>query len=402
MLMLLKTTAECGLPMSEDLFPPHDSPAALTLDVVADAQALLALRPEWDRLSAQAVDDNPFTGWVWTWHWWREYGQGQPGRRHRLQVFVLRDADRTARAVFPFVLTTWGVSPLTARALRFSGFGDNTVELRAALIAPGWERAAAVALSDALRGRAHTYDWCVLDGVPSDGPLADWADARAASEGAVWQMPVSSYILPLPKTWDALRARLRRNVKENIRHAYNSLAREGHEWRVEFVSEADGLDAALEGFFQLHAARSGMTDGPRHPNHYAPASARNFLRGAARDQAARGGLRVSRLWVGGALAACRIVLTDGDCVFLSYSGFDPAWRRYGVMTLLTTECIKQAIAEGRRAVNLSTGTDPSKLRWGPEEVVCRSLRLYAPTLRSRLAAGLQQWALHAKKRRAGA
>jgi CelD/BcsL family acetyltransferase involved in cellulose biosynthesis len=369
------------------------------VEVVSDTEALRALRPEWDRLSARSADGNPFTRWVWTWHWWRAYGRSRPWRRHRLQVFVLRDSGGDARAIVPFVRTTWGVSPLAARALRLAGFGDNTPELRAPLIEPAWEPEAVAAVADALHARVSSYDWCDLDGIPSDGPLAAWAGSRVAAGEALWQDPLSDYVLPLPATWEALRARLRRNVKENIRHAYNSLGREGHDWRVDVVSAADALDAALEEFFGLHAARSAMAGAPHHPNHYGTAPARELLKGAARDLAATGDFHVFRLWVDGMLAASRIVLTGGDSVFLSYSGFDPAWRRYGVMTLLTTECLKQSIREGRRVVNLSTGTDPSKLRWGPEEVVFRSLRLYAPTVRARLAARLHQRALLARNRR---
>jgi Acetyltransferase (GNAT) domain len=93
----------------------------------------------------------------------------------------------------------------------------------------------------------------------------------------------------------------------------------------------------------------------------------------------------------------------GDGLYLYYSGFDPEWSRYGVMTTTVAEAIKYAIAHGLKTVNLSTHKDVSKSRWSPRQVDYRSAFEQGHRLRSGLARrtymtarsgkGLPGWAL---------
>jgi CelD/BcsL family acetyltransferase involved in cellulose biosynthesis len=55
------------------------------------------------------------------------------------------------------------------------------------------------------------------------------------------------------------------------------------------------------------------------------------------------------------------------------------------MTTLVVEAIKWAIHKGLRTVNLSTGTDVSKLRWGPTPTEYRNLVQVMPGLGAQLS-----------------
>jgi CelD/BcsL family acetyltransferase involved in cellulose biosynthesis len=68
-----------------------------------------------------------------------------------------------------------------------------------------------------------------------------------------------------------------------------------------------------------------------------------------------------------------------------YSGFDPEWSRFSVMTTTVAEAIKYAIEHGLKTVNLSPGNDVSKTRWGPRELQYTSAYEQRDRLRSRLA-----------------
>jgi CelD/BcsL family acetyltransferase involved in cellulose biosynthesis len=93
-----------------------------------------------------------------------------------------------------------------------------------------------------------------------------------------------------------------------------------------------------------------------------------------------------------------------DSLYLYYSGFDPQWARYSVMTTTMAEAIKYAIAQGLNTVNLSPTKDISKTRWGPREVIYRSAfqrgaRLHSGLahrayLKARSTEGVQAWLLH--------
>jgi CelD/BcsL family acetyltransferase involved in cellulose biosynthesis len=72
-------------------------------------------------------------------------------------------------------------------------------------------------------------------------------------------------------------------------------------------------------------------------------------------------------------------------LYLYYSGFDPEWARYSVMTTTVAEAIKYAIETGLRTVNLSPTKDLSKTRWSPRQVDYGSAYEPRGRLRSRLA-----------------
>jgi CelD/BcsL family acetyltransferase involved in cellulose biosynthesis len=112
--------------------------------------------------------------------------------------------------------------------------------------------------------------------------------------------------------------------------------------------------------------------------------------------AQRGHAHVFQLKIGGAVVATRVGFSFGRTLYLYYSGYDPAWAKYSVMTTAVAEAIKWAIARGFDIVNLSTGNDVSKTRWGPEEKLFHSVVLQAPTARARLATRLYRGLLHYK------
>jgi CelD/BcsL family acetyltransferase involved in cellulose biosynthesis len=143
-------------------------------------------------------------------------------------------------------------------------------------------------------------------------------------------------------------------------------------------------------FFTMHAARSQSEQGIAHPDRFAATLPRRFLVEVCARLAARGVARMFTLEVDGRPVACRLGFVLPEGLYLYYSGFDPAWGKYSVMTTAVAEAIKYAIDLRLPAVHLSMGADVSKSRWGgttPElhEAVCvrprwaseTALRLYA-------------------------
>ena len=78
-------------------------------------------------------------------------------------------------------------------------------------------------------------------------------------------------------------------------------------------------------------------------------------------------------------------LVLGRELYLYYSGYDPAWHRFSVMTTLVAEAIKWAIAQRLTLVNLSVGTDVSKTRWRPRAIPHREAIVTAPHARGHVA-----------------
>jgi CelD/BcsL family acetyltransferase involved in cellulose biosynthesis len=199
-----------------------------------------------------------------------------------------------------------------------------------------------------------------------------------------WYEFTDDYVLDLPATWEQLRAGLPRNLKESLRHCYNSLRRAGHTFEFIVARERAEVRAALTRFLELHALRAESALGARHPNRFAERTLREFLYDVCDRLAARDAVRVYQLRIGGAIVASRIGFVVNGTVYLYYSGYDPAWARHSVMTTTVAEAIRHSIGQGMKSVNLSPTGEQSKLRWRPRLVVYRSALVQRDALSSRI------------------
>jgi CelD/BcsL family acetyltransferase involved in cellulose biosynthesis len=364
----------------------------LTVQRIGSEPGLEALGPEWRELEESSGNTLPFRTFEWIRCWWRRMRESRWSLTDSLAIRVLRSADGRLVAVAPLALTERpGVGPFRSRALHFIGTDPNMTEVRGMLCEPAYQGECYGALYDALVRSADEFDWMEWTGI-EERP----GGSRALDDPALsWSDGVSCYVLDLPQSWEELRASRPRNLKESLRKGYNSLRRDHLAFELEVVTERPA--AALDDFFHLHAARASLSGEPHHQDVFAFPACRAFLWDVCEQFASRGALRIFRLRVGGKLVATRVGFALGGCLYLYYSGYDPAYRKYGVMTTAVAEAIKVAIREGLTTVNLSTGLDVSKTRWRPREVVFREALLSSRGLlgrAKRAALGLAEHVVH--------
>jgi CelD/BcsL family acetyltransferase involved in cellulose biosynthesis len=279
----------------------------------------------------------------------------------------------------PFILSRRRVGPLKIVSLNLLGADPGITEISAPLIDPGYEHLAARAVQDAL-AKAGGWDWIHWTGI-SDA----FAATLATVGGLQWHAALSDYVLDLSPTWEEFRRRLKRNIRESLRHCYNSLKRDNHCFELQVIEDAPQLRRSLDRFLELHIMRANLTTTVMHPNRFASRVSREFLYEVCERLAARGAVRLFQLKVDSQIVAMRIGFVVRDSLYLYYSGFDPDWARYSVMTTTVAEAIKYAIAHGLKTVNLSPNLDVSKSRWGPRQVDYKSVYEEGRRLRSRLA-----------------
>lgn len=336
----------------------------LHVERVNGPDALQALVPEWEALDEGVRPRSPFTSSLWVRLWWKHLRHNRFLFRQEPFFHVVRDARGKLVAVVPLVIMrvpTW--PPLQLRLLQFVGSADgNITELRRIICLPQDEPRVAAVLIRYLQSRRSEWDIFLWTGIPADTAAQfrlDWA-LRTYRE-------TPEYVLPLPTSWEQLRSSLSPNMKEKIRKSYKLLSRDGHDFSFGVVDHPEAISAALEDFFALHAARAGLKNAPKHRDYFRSIASRAFISDHAEHMAKLGKVRLFQLVIGRRVVACRLAYLLGDDLYLYYSGFDPAWRRHSVMTTLTCECVKWAIKSGIKVVNLSTGTDRSKLRWKPQK-----------------------------------
>jgi len=348
------------------------------------------LESEWRAIEAQAR--TPFATWDWAVAWWARLREEKLGVTDTLSIRTVRTREGLLVGVAPMLISRRpSVGPIRVRQLQFFGADPNITEQRGMLALPEWQGEAYRALVGHALLNPDDWDSLLLSGIPIDLDLG----ALANSPEFQWVGQTADYALILPDSWPAFRTALPRNIKESLRKCYNSLKRDGLEFRLQVAESVDSVQPALERFFALHGARAQVLGTVQHFDVFATAEAQSFLTDVCRRFAERGALRIFQLQIGEKTVAMRIGFAVGDTLYLYYSGYDPRFAQYSVMTTTVAEAIQYGIAHGFSRVNLSTGKDVSKTRWEPTERVTRQALLMSSSRRAKVTHHMYRQALHA-------
>lgn len=343
--------------------------------------ALDRIAAEWEQLDAEVSPRTPFTSPAWARLWWQHMRQARSTIRHEFFVHTVRDGVGRLVAVVPLLITHRpAYGPLRLRLLQFFGAGDGSITEHRHIICRETDEPNVIqALVGYLLDRKDRWDVFVWTGIRSD-------EIMRGGHGNLLKIyqEVPEYRVPLPDTWQKLRSTLSTNMKEAIRKCYKHLARDGRSFNFRAVTRPEEMAASLDRFLALHAQRAQLTGATVHRNYFAQAPHRTFISDTVRHLAARDQLRIFELEVDGKVVASRMAFLFENELYLYYSGYDLAWRKYSIMTTLMCECFKWAIESQVKVVNLSKGRDRSKLRWRGNEVMFRDALFISPTWRGRL------------------
>src|SRR5262249_5509028 len=153
-------------------------------------------------------------------------------------------------------------------------------------------------------------------------------EAATALEGrARWTRDFPNYVLKLAPSWEEFRKGLKRNIRESLRHCYNSLTKDGHAFTLEVARTPDEVEKAIGPFLALHQRRAELEGTVKHGNVFGSGTASRFLVDVCRRLAARGSTRVFSLVISGKVVAVRIGFVLQDSIYMYYSGYDPDWRK---------------------------------------------------------------------------
>ncbi|MGH7783529.1 MAG: GNAT family N-acetyltransferase, partial [Candidatus Binatia bacterium] len=341
----------------------------LRIEQLIDPQALEMLTPEWEVLDAELSPRTPFTSPLWNILWWKHMRSNNLFICDEFFSHTVRDSDSRLLAVAPMMLTHRpGVGPLRLRELHFFGADPNMTEIRGLACRPEDQSKVICTLSEHFLANSENWHWLRWTGIPQNAVACGAIDSFVQLRHIV-EKP--DYYLLLPAAWDEFKSSLSRNIKESLRKCYNSLKREGHTFTFRIVDRPEDTTDALVRFFNLHTARARLSTTEKHPDVFDAPRAKDFLTSYARAMAERDCLRIFEIEIGGTVVATRIGFVFGEELYLYFSGYDPNWGKYSIMTTVVAESIKWAIENRLRVVNLSTGNHVSKTRWGPKEITFR-------------------------------
>jgi CelD/BcsL family acetyltransferase involved in cellulose biosynthesis len=360
----------------------------MKVELLTTLEEVERIVPEWHEFDISGGMPLPFATADWTLAWWRHLSLNRWAVRDRVFTLAVRDRSRTLVGVAPLMITERpAAGPLRLRCLQFIGADNNITEVRTLSARPGHEEAVYRAVAGYVNEASDQWHWMFWTGIHRAGdgfPVTKIAEGR-------WVRRVSDWVLPLAPTWDQFQAGLHRNVKESLRKCRNAPRRVGLDFRLEVVTQPKDMGPALDRFFELHAARARRSDTVYHPNVFETAAAQSFLRELCALYARRGIAHVFNLKLGESTIATRLGFKLGSSMYLYFSGYDAAYSRYSAMTSCLAGAIRWSTEAGLKSVNLSTGTDVSKTRWGPEEHFFGDAHLVSPGLSAHAAYFVHSW-----------
>lgn len=365
--------------------PPQQTSTQLSVGTIDSMPELLALESEWRALE-EHLPRLPFLTFDWCVAWWEHFAERRLLVTDSLSVLTFRDARGALVGIAPLMLTRApGLAAVSVRQLQLFGADPNVTEIRSLVVGPEHEAQVYAALLHHLQLQSRQWDWLLLNGVPDDAALTSSIESSFAR--VEWRRALPAYTLALPKTFAEFKSSRSRNIKESLRKCYNSLKRDGLEFEFRVLTSAVEIEPALTDLFRLHRLRSQLADTVPHPDTFAAESSRRFLRALCQRFAARGRVRLFQLRIDGQVVATRVAFVCQDCLYFYYSGYEPAFGKYSVMTTLLAEALRYAIEQGMSSANLATGRDVGKQRWSPEEKVYRDVLVVSPALRGGIAYG---------------
>ncbi|MEU6999715.1 GNAT family N-acetyltransferase [Nonomuraea sp. NPDC046570] len=343
---------------------------ALTARVVRDDVELGRMAEDWEELYARSSAATPFQSYAWISSWWRAYGT--PGR---LRLAVVRRAGRLV-AVAPLMLRRRALVPVGG------GLSDFTDILLDDDDAPG----TALALRGALLGEP---GWDLID-FPEVRPGAAVGRLLPRWGGGSWRLPASVCLqlpgMPVDRLLDELGGRTAGKLRRGLRKL------DAMDIQMTRVTAADA-DRAMADLIGLHAKQwenRGINE-----EHLRPRFARH-LTGAARLLIEQERAMLTEYRIGGRLVVSDFALVGHDFVGGYLYGAHPDLRaELDILTLLLRGNLDLTHRIGRPTLSLLRGSEPHKVKWGPEEVRNQRLILgrglpaagYVAGARARLAAG---------------
>ncbi|HET9594663.1 MAG TPA: GNAT family N-acetyltransferase [Anaeromyxobacteraceae bacterium] len=344
----------------------------------SDPARLASLRDSWGELFAAAGCDNPFLSWEWQYTWWRCFGQRRP-------VWIVEARDRGERLAGLVALAARPALGTPRRwALLTNGLtGTDAVDL---LVRPGFGPAVRDAVARALAAAMERWDVVDLEDLPcGSATVPAFRNALQARGVHVTVAPACTCPgFALRGTFAGHLAGFRRRDTYLRRRRW---LEKQPGYRIEVATRPEEAGPAMEDFLRLHHLRwdpEGGSGGiPRGP-------VEDFHRQVAPLLAARGWLRMYRMFLGEASIAAVYGLQLGRRFYYYQSGMDPAHASRSPGLVLIGKTVEDAYAAGLADYDFLRGTEPHKLDWAADRRETLSLRLRAPGLRSDAGAAAEE------------
>jgi CelD/BcsL family acetyltransferase involved in cellulose biosynthesis len=344
---------------------------SLRAAVVTDEAAFNVLRLEWDRLLAESDQRVYFLRWSWNQLWWQVF---KP-QASRLFVITCRDEQGRLAGLAPLFLRqrrTAGIPHVREVMFLGTGIYAQTSEYLDVVARRGYERAVAETVGKYLR-ESKEWDRLWLKEVPSGSVVLPHL-VETLGSGAEVEACNRSHYIDTTSDWEIFRQSLSRSTRKHLARQTRRFF-ETYDCQFKRVDREEEIGQAMDALVRLHQARWRSKG---EPGSFALPGIEELLRGAAQEGMREGRLRLWTLALNGEIAAVRLAFFDNGVVHAIQGGFDPAYTKDSLGSVMLGLCIRDCIEdETVREYDFMGGTDAYKDWWtkdGRETVTLTCMR----------------------------
>jgi CelD/BcsL family acetyltransferase involved in cellulose biosynthesis len=312
---------------------------------INDHNDFLSLRNRWNE-TLQRCSHTIFSTWEWLSTWWKHFGQDKQ------LLLLLIEENGQIIGIAPLMYSVHTMFGLRRGKIEFIGTPDS--DYHNFIITEKREDCLNLFI-DHIRKIREKWDCVDLREIPED---AEYLPFLGKISNKIIKIHSCPYI-SLPHTANSLLKNFGSKLRHNLRREFRK-AEKNFKTNWLNYSDKQSWDIGMPIFFELHQKR---WTSKRFPGTYAEEKLRNFHLDIAKSFSQKGWLGLYVLEFSGKPVSVLYGFKYQSKFYFYLSGFDPAYYRYSVGTLLQAYVMMQCIKEGLSEFDFLRGAEEYKNRW---------------------------------------
>jgi len=333
-----------------------------------------ALEGAWKELFLSSARPVPFLAWEWVTTWWKHFGKGA-----KLFVIVARDNAGRVAGIAPLQIAfrrAFGVVPV--RSVEFIGYRGSSVcaDHLDFLVGSGDPQAISERLLLTLTAARKEWDCIELADLSEESAVPSLLEVHARrlgfrmDEGAGQVCPC----VPLAPSWNELLKIVKEKKRSAIKWRRKKLL-QAYPTQFQIFSDPAQVNAALDTLVRLHTLSRQRKN---ETGNFYRADYQAFHRDVAQAMARAGYLYIAQMDCDGRPVASTYGFHVGSVLFDYQKGYDPAYSRDGVGSVLTGMVIEDAIERlHTNELDFLRGTEEYKYFWATRDRKTRTLLVWS-------------------------
>jgi CelD/BcsL family acetyltransferase involved in cellulose biosynthesis len=350
----------------------------LDVEVLTDEAGFDAIKADWDELLSESNQRVYFLRWSWNRCWWQTHAPANS----RLYLIVCHDAGGKLVGLAPLYWrqrSLAGINHLTEVMFLGTGVPTSTSEHLDLIARRGHERTVAHAIAKFLL-QAQGVDRLWLSDVPITSVILPHFRQALGCRQSI-RICNRSHNVDTRGDWVTFHRSLGKSMRSNVGY-YTRRLFKSYDCKFRRIETQEDLGPAMEAFVRLHQAR---WQSKGEPGSFALPSFEGFLREAMHSSLIEGRLRLWTLDLNGQTAAVLLVFLDNGVAHYFQGGFDPAYAKDSLGTVMCGLCIRACIeAKDVDEFDFMGGDPAYKERWTQSSRDSVALEWLRPSVRTQL------------------